>query len=285
MELYCRGSLVKSNEDSNKQNTFKNPLPGESYADKASVIVVKKKTNGPAADMEAIHNIAVQTNAAISKAYTNKFGDTVVVCENQESKNSMLPALNNTVDKEKYAVLTPDPRLPTITIVDMPRDYTKDELLDRVKGHNVWRFTGIELDESNFNIIKTKQQVKDTTKYKAIVRVSDEVRRAIDKSGDRLNIGLASCRVFDNLYVKRCNLCQQLNHWKKDCPETEPVCGKCSGTHETRTCQSPTAKCINCVRAKHPNTNHETSSSECPTYMEAQKKLESTINYYKHRKN
>ena len=61
------------------------------FSDKVSkgVIVIKKKKNGPSADMDAIYRAAVNTNAAVSKAYNNNAGDTVVVLEDEKSKQSM----------------------------------------------------------------------------------------------------------------------------------------------------------------------------------------------------
>ena len=72
------------------------------------------------------------------------------------------------------------------------------------------------------------------------------------------------------------------NHFKNDCPADTPVvCGKCSGNHDTRSCTSHTVKCHNCDKLKYSETDHETLYYKCRAYVEAQKKLESTINYYK----
>jgi hypothetical protein len=246
-----------------------------------SVIIIKKKS-GPPADMDVIYNAAVETNAAVTKAYKNKSGDTVVVCETEESKQSMLPVLNNQMDKERFTVVTPAARRPTVTIIDIASNYSKTDLLARVKRQNASKFAGIDLDENNFKIIYTKPHARNRDLYKAVIRVSDEVRKAICNANNKLNIGLKSCPVFDEFFIRRCNRCQKLGHWVADCPEGSPaVCGKCSGNHETKNCTSDVARCHNCVQAKHRDTNHETSYYKCTAYMEAQKKLESTINYYK----
>ena len=259
------------------------PLP--SFSDKVSkgVIVIKKKKNGPSADMDAIYRAAVDTNTAVSKAYNNNAGDTVVVLEDEKSKESMLPLLNEAMDNDSFTVVTPKSRLPTITIIDIPSNYSKKDLLARVKNQNTSKFAsaGIELDEGNFNIIYTRAQVKNNNLYKAVVRVGENVRRAIDKANNKLNIGLTSCTVFDDLFVKRCNRCQGLHHFRDKCPEENKViCGNCAGEHETRSCVSDTIKCYNCTQAKYPDTNHKSSYYKCRVYVEAQKKLEETINYY-----
>ena len=281
---------LQSVEDMLKKLT----VPGEneprvntpSYADKAktepSVIVIKKKKNGPPADMDKIHKAVVDTNSAVSKAYTNTAGDTVVVCEDKDSRESLLPVLTESMDQERYKLVTPKSRLPTVTITDIASDYTKEDLLSRVKSQNASKFTGLDLSADSFKMIYTKPQKRNINLFRAVVRVSEEVRKAIHCAGNKLNIGLTSCRVFDDFFVRRCNKCQGFNHWKNDCPAEAPtVCGKCSGEHDTNTCTSDTVKCHNCAKANYPDTAHETFYYKCRAYVDAQKKLESTINYYK----
>lgn len=251
---------------------------------KQSVIVIKKKTNGPAADMDMIYNAAVESNAAVAKAYKNNVGDTVVVCEDEKSKESILPALEGTIDKDKFDIITPASKLPTIVIIDMSSNYSKSDLLERVKSQNSTKLSGIDLDENNFKVIVIRAQIKNRDLYKAVVRVSEEVRDAIEKGGDKLNIGLTSCPVYDDFFVRRCNLCQSLNHFKENCPRSTPVvCGKCGEHHETRNCSSDVIKCANCVKHKFTDTGHETSYYKCRAYLEAQDKLRSTINYYRNK--
>ena len=80
--------------------------------------------------------------------------------------------------------------------------------------------------------------------------------------------------------VRRCNHCQLLGHWKDDSEADKATCGKCSGDHETKDCTSRTLKCTNCAKAGFKKTNHETSWNKCPSYISAQDKFKSTVNYY-----
>ena len=105
------------------------------------------------ADMDQIYQAAVDSNAAVSKAYKNHAGDTVLVCEDEQSKQSILPVLNDTMDKERFTVVTPASRLPSITIIDIASNYTKPDLLARVKSQNASKFQGIDLNETNFKLI------------------------------------------------------------------------------------------------------------------------------------
>ena len=132
-----------------------------------------------------------------------------------------------------------------------------------------------------------KSQKKNPSLFKAVVRVSEEVRLAISRANNRLNVGMTSCHVFDDFHVRRCNRCQGFHHYQRDCREENPVvCGKCAGAHDGLNCTADTLKCYNCSKLNYPETAHATSDYKCRAYVEAQKKLESTINYYKnHQKN
>ena len=249
-----------------------------------SAIVIKKKKNGPPADINKVHHAAVSTNTPVSKAYHNNAGDTVVVLENEASKNVMVPILEEQMDSDRFSVVAVKQRLPTISIVNIDREYTKEQLLERVQQQNTSRIGNIELDDDNFKIIYMRKQFKNPNLMKAVVRVSNELRYLIEKSGDHLNIGLSSCAVYDDFFIRRCNRCQSFNHWKDNCPADIPVvCGRCGENHDTKTCKSDVIKCCNCIRAGHSETDHETSSVSCLSYKEAQKKLYDTINYYKER--
>ena len=129
-------------------------------------------------------------------------------------------------------------------------------------------------------MIFTKAQVKNKDLYKAKVRVSEQVRKIISNANNKLNIGLRSCPVFDEFFIKRCNKCQKLYHYRDTCTAVKVVCGKCAGEHDIKDCTAEVAKCNNCVLANHVDTNHMTSDYKCPVYIDAQKRLESTINYY-----
>ena len=260
------------------------PMPeGPSYSQvtsksTSSVIVIKKTKNGPSADLAKVRQAAISTSAAISKAYQNNAGDTVVVLENQSSKEAMLPELQK--EMKNYSVVNVKERQPTISIINVDQEYEKDEFLTLVKQQNVSRLGSLELNENNFQVLFTKKQFKNPNLFKVVVRVSSDIRQAIERSGDHLNIGLTSCAVFDEFFVRRCNRCQGFNHWKDACSKDAPViCGRCGKNHDTRECESTVAKCVNCVRGGFSETDHVTSSPSCHAYIDAQKRLHNTINY------
>lgn len=69
------------------------------------------------------------------------------------------------------------------------------------------------------------------------------------------------------LFVARplqCFRCNRMGHIAAVC-ERERTCAKCSGNHETSTCESETARCVNCRR------DHAATSSECPVLRKERK--------------
>ena len=241
-----------------------------------SVLVIKKRATGETANMEDVQTIAENTGSAVTNAYKNSSGDAIIVCESKDSVEKMRPALVESMTD--FTVVSPPARRPTVNISEINRNYSKDELFKVIKAQNINR--GIEITEDNFNILFIKPHAKNNSLYMAVIRVSDAIRDAIKHAGDKVCIGSIACPVFDRFFVRRCNKCQGLNHWKDECKADKPVCGRCSGEHETRDCSSTTRKCSNCTAAGISENNHETSWVKCKTYISAQNKFKSTINYY-----
>ena len=268
--------LVKNNNDltveleklrTTVSNLVEKTVPGQNtvsnapktYAEKAkaekSVLVIKKNANGESAKMEDVQQVAVDTGSAVTTAYTNLTGDTVVICENHNSQEKMKPALERTMSN--FTIVSPPARKPTINIAGIATDYTKENLFKVIQTQN--RDRGLMITEDNFKIIFTKKHAREERLFMAVVRVSDDIRNAIKGAGDRICVGSIACPVYDRFFVRRCNFCQGLNHWKDDCKQDIPSCGKCSGQHETNACNSESRKCINCVTSGFQKNNHETS--------------------------
>ena len=121
------------------------------------------------------------------------------------------------------------------------------------------------------------------TTYQAVVKVTDSVRELIRKGGDKLLIGLYSCRIYDQVSPKRCNKCQHFGHWVKECKEN-PACAICgSSGHETDNCShkdetSFSVTCVNCTRSNKPGNGHRADSSYCPCFIEKREALKLELN-------
>ena len=259
-----------------------------SYADKVNkpaVIVIEGKTGEEAEtqkiNMDKLKKAAIQSSASVLKTYLNGVQDTVLICNDESSKQKLLPHVTKIFSDRK--VSTPPSRLPTVTIKDIESNITKEELLDAVQMQN--RDSGLtNITVDNFNILFIKEIKSKNPRYPdtflAVVRVSDQVRTLLKTAGNRLFVKAQSCKVEDRLFVRRCNKCQLYKHWHKECKSDHSVCGKCGDHHDTRSCESPTKKCINCATNGYTDLDHETSWRNCPSYKKEQERLEKTIPYY-----
>ena len=161
----------------------------------------------------------------------------------------------------------------------MQEDFPKDRIFNEVKAKNQER--GINIDQENFKVLFTRPHAKNPNLFQAIVRVSNEVRAAIDRAGDKIFVDLTLCGVFNHFHIRRCNKCQGFNHFKDTCNKP-PRCCNCAGEHETEQCTTPEqVKCINCVDNEHDHTDHKASDPGCKSYKHAQSKLEQTIGFFK----
>ena len=232
-------------------------------------------------NVDEVKNAAITNSAAVIKTYKNAVGSTVFVCENEKSKDTLLPHLSKVFQGQK--ILTPPSRQPTVTIVGIHDEVTSGELFDIVKEQNSSR--GINITTDNFKVIFIKAMNSSPGLFSAVVRVSDEIRDAFMSNGDRVCIGLNSCKIYDRYFVRRCNKCQRYGHYYRDCTSNVSVCAKCGEQHETNNCESNTNKCFNCGLSGYADTNHTTYSSKCPVYMAEQEKEKGKIYYYNKTKN
>ena len=262
---------------------------GKTYATAARneapslIIVEKPEENISQAEkkkkMDELKKAAIQSKAAIKSTYTNKAGKTVLVCSNEMSKDVMLPHVNKVFTSSK--VITPSPKLPTVSIPFIEGNYEKEELIEALNNQN--EGIGLSFDETNTQVIfisPMKDQGKDGL-HQAVLRVSEEIREKLQSNGNRIFIGSTSCPVYDRFFVKRCNRCQSFHHYHKECKKSE-VCAKCAGRHDTRSCTLSTGsyKCINCSTAGFEDVGHMASSFDCPAYIAEQERLKKSIHYY-----
>lgn len=278
-ELLLTGRRGNDASDENENTDFQMTYAQKVKKPQQSVIIIKKSEE--AVDIAKIQQAAINSRAAVSSAYQNKIGDTVIVCENQESKERLLPNINEVLPD--HTVITPPAKQPTITITGMDSNYSKDDVFTMAQSGN--QSTGININDNNFKVLFVTPHAKDPSLFQAIVRVSEEIRKQIDSNRDKICIGVTLCHVFDRFFVRRCYNCQLYKHSADKCPQEHPTCGKCAGRHETRRCDEQTEKCVNCASNGFTETNHQTSWYKCKSYINAQNKLASTINYYKNTKN
>ena len=260
-----------------------NPLPptdAVSYAEKLkssdAVIIIKKNETAPAVDRNTIKDAAVDSRVGVSSVYNNRQGHTVLVCENEAGKTRLAANLREKV--KDHDIVTPAQRTPTIRITSMEENHTTDKVFQLTRDLNINK--GIKIDDQNFKVLFVRPHAKNAQLFQAIVRVSNDIRVAIDKADNKLHVGLTVCPIYDHFHVRRCNKCQGFNHFKDKC-ESDPICGRCAGPHETEGCNSGQIKCTNCAKNNYEGTDHLASHPFCKSYVAAQKKLEQSIGFYK----
>ena len=255
------------------------PAATKKPASSDSVIVIKNHGRENPVNRNTLRQAAVDSRAGVSAAYENKQGNTVLVVENEKAKDRLAANIREIVTDRD--IVTPHQRMPTIRVTGMNENHAPNTVFSLAKELNLDK--GIKIDDKNFKVLFVRPHMKNPKLFQATVRVSNEIRQAIHDAGNYMYVGLNHCPIFDHFHVKRCNKCQGFNHYKEQC-ENDPICGKCSGPHETESCSAEQHKCINCHKNNFDNTNHLASDPFCKSYVAAQKKLEQSIGFYK-RKN
>ena len=118
--------------------------------------------------------------------------------------------------------------------------------------------------------------------YRANIKVSNNVRRAIASQGNRVFTSQGSLKVYDSFYIRRCFKCQCFGHIAQHCSAESHVCGNCAENHKTNDCESENICCSNCKKLGQ-RYDHSAFSPTCFSYIKEQKKLQASIEY--HQKN
>ena len=123
----------------------------------------------------------------------------------------------------------------------------------------------------------------------AIIKVDPDIKKVLFSQGNKVYIGMSSCRVTNRYHIVQCYKCQEFHH-KKGSPNCtlkdseKVVCLYCSSDHLSKTCpnkrKTELLKCNNCFLSKDANIRsncigHTTITSTCPILQNA---LKSTVN-------
>ena len=243
------------------------------------------KSNGTPVDMSKVQNMATSNSIQVSKTTVQDNGDVYVDLPSEENCDKIVPLLeeNNEVVKLKS-------KLPTISILNVKDFESKEQFVEKMKRQN----RGIKdlIDQGGeFSIVFAKKPKETSAEngknnyYQIVARVSDEIRKVIKMSGNKIYMDLLAYKVVDRFYVKRCNKCQQFGHYEKDCT-SDVFCGYCHQTHLSSECDQVAEgdydhyDCINCSRAGKKSLGHSSLWHTCPTFIEQQNKVKKSIPYY-----
>ena len=119
--------------------------------------------------------------------------------------------------------------------------------------------------EDHIEIHDIKPTKSNQSVFQAFATVSEPLRKGFRNYRDKVTIGLMSCKIYDRYHIKRCNNCQGLGHYYKDCTTPEATCcAKCGENHATSSCSSSVKRCVNCVKAGKQESGHTTFDPKCP---------------------
>ena len=246
------------------------------------------KSKGKPVDIKKIQEIACKNSIQVSKADVKANGDVYVDMPSNENREKLLPLL----DEDTFAVneiVKLRSKQPTISILSVESFLSKEDFIGRVKRQNP------EIKElidqgSKFEIVFVKEprESKSHSKneyYLVVARVSEDIRKVMKMTGDRVYIDLVAHRVIDRYFVKRCNKCQEFGHYEKNCSNN--VCfAYCRQNHKSTDCNQVEDgdvehyECVNCKRENKPYVGHSSLWHKCPSFVEQQKKVKKSIPYY-----
>ena len=168
-----------------------------------------------------------------------------------------------------------------MTIVGLQQEYQKDEIINMLVLQNgfIKGFANSNDIRKHIQIFAIQPLKNNPELFQVFASVSTTLREGFLHFGNKVTLGLISCKIYDRFHVKRCNNCQKFGHYMKDCPTPDAtVCGKCaSNDHSTRDCVSVEIECINCVRNGMDDKSHHTNSFKCPTLLEKQQVLKKRV--------
>ena len=228
----------------------------------------------------------------VSKAVRSKEGKGVLFFPTKELRNEAALKLKDTFKLEKQ-----DRKLkflsPKLKISWIPKQYfdeiDKKSLKQSIltKNSNISRLVSDE--KKKFDIIFINDEKDENYSY-AVIKVDPEIKEAIVSQGNKLFIGLSSCKVTDRYHILQCYKCQEFGHkvGSSKCTlegSEKEICLYCAGDHKSKSCEvekndSNNFKCHNCSMSKDDKIKsncigHTTNSFKCPIFQTA---IKNTIN-------
>ena len=224
---------------------------------------------------ETVEKAIIDNSIPVTKSFKNNTGGLVVVCDTIDSRDKLQRIMESTTENVEMKPVTR--KKPPITMVGLSRQYSKEEILNQLVSQNqhIKQFSTVNNILEHIEIHDVKPTRANQSVFQVFASVSEALRNGIRNYKDKVTIGLMSCKVYDRFHVKRCNNCQGLGHYYKDCSTPQdPCCANCSQKHATNSCTSSEQKCINCSK-KGKISNHTAFDPKCPCIVEEVEKKKS----------
>ena len=201
-------------------------------------------------------------------------GNVVVKFPHAEAKDEAKALGESSADFQDIAVSEPRKMLPKMTLLDVPPSLPDSEIVSGIQEKSPM-IKG--LLDAGHTLTLLFSRVKNGKKM-AVIKMSPDVRNTIVRSGNRVFLGLSSCRAFDRFWALQCHHCQKFGHTKDRCPKksASPICGFCAGSHTSSDCPDKSVlKCVNCSSLGNllERCRHSASSLDCPVMISERKKV------------
>lgn len=204
-----------------------------------------------------------KSGLAAVRVKTVREGDHKVVihtCSSEE--RAVLTNSAEMVDNGLVATL-PVPRLPRVSIRWVPKETSKEELLEELYDRNFGRIMSRDEFDKELTVCSRNEE---NEKGNVVVELSQRLHKAVMKER-KVYVGLESYGVKDLSGVRQCFRCLSLDHIARQCT-MEICCIRCgSEGHLARGCQFE-QKCRNCWTRNLPSA-HSAASTACPLYGRA----------------
>ena len=270
----------KKDEENEDENETENGDETKTFSEENWTTIVKNNINPKL------------TNVQVSKVLRSKEGKGVLFFPTKESRDTAAATLKDTYTLEsqdrKVKTLYPKIKISWIskdcfTVLD------KTTIKDYIFQKNPTIKDLVEKEKKVFEIIFINDE-KDQNYAYAVVKVDTKIKEAINSQGNKIYIGLSSCKVTDRYHLIQCYKCQEFGHVKgsTNCNlynMEKEVCLYCAADHKSKTCPVKkdgikAFKCHNClsskdVKIKSKYTGHTTTSFHCPILQIA---LKNTMN-------
>ena len=266
-------------QGSNSQSSVKSPdnngrdVSSSRQQKKAkNSLLIKCYKEGTTPELSEIRDAAISNGIPVSNVYVTSNNNTVVSVPNPEALSKLKPLLAAQSSMKRYEISNVRDKLPRISVIDLDEKFDETEFVETLKLQNPEVATLINNGE-NISDFYIKKSSNKQNLFQVNITVTENIRKLIRNRGNRLYIGLRSCRVVDKLNVVRCYKCHDHNHLSNRCVNNER-CGYCSSyDHTSDNCNLKTdlvnnkshLNCVNCERNNLPSSGHSVYWPNCPS--------------------
>lgn len=271
-ERICKQAMVRNeNEIENQKIRYSDVIMNPALIVKPKNVKQTSETT----TSEIKQNIENPSDFKVKGMRTINNGCVLVSCENDESIEKIRDEMKTKLG-DSYSITIPMKRVMQLKIYGLSRLYTKEELTDKIKLQNK-SFS----PESKINVVHMKDNANGGF---AIIETDETTHNELLSIG-RVGIDWDSCRVYEYGNVVRCFKCQAFHHTAHNCRNGDK-CGRCSGNHKSRDCQSDSVKCINCSLFNEHSTleikdDHCAWDPKCSVYIHKSENERKRLNFLK----